>query len=294
MSQTASPNMRDWTKLKVPELKAELKNRGLSRNGRKAALVARLQHWENYESFTLFPKLPPELRDLIWKEALPGRRLISVEVTDDEPGSVGVMGEIPPDLFNVMQTCKESYAIVSKRLWPNLDPSHVVDHHEKVKHPNFPDATYDEDGFREPRWRLNHHDDVFLFQYPRQCLAYGELSCFMDRIETVGMEVGNFINWINHHFVPEHFAKLSSLRELVLFDKHHHPPELENSNPYKLLNSTHTPRGSYYETLAKSFRDAMTEHAELENSQQVQLLFAQDWLIYMGNKLDQTVSLKPR
>lgn len=43
--------MTDWNKLKVPELKAELKKRGLPQTGLKAALVARLTTTENESGF---------------------------------------------------------------------------------------------------------------------------------------------------------------------------------------------------------------------------------------------------
>jgi hypothetical protein len=34
--------------------------------------------WQPLTEFHLFPKLPQEIRDMIWKEALPGPRIIEV------------------------------------------------------------------------------------------------------------------------------------------------------------------------------------------------------------------------
>jgi len=47
-------------------------------------LRARLP-WLPLETFDLFPKLPPKLRNRIWKYSLPGPRLITIGLKDDGP-----------------------------------------------------------------------------------------------------------------------------------------------------------------------------------------------------------------
>jgi len=105
----------DWMAYRVVTIKAELKKRGLFRTGNKAVLVARLTAAIAAERFVFFTNLPPELRDKIWKYALPGRRV--VRVVEDvyrhyhtTPSPVYLTA-----VRHILLSCKEAYNVVCRR-----------------------------------------------------------------------------------------------------------------------------------------------------------------------------------
>jgi hypothetical protein len=77
--------MGTYSSLKVKELKAELKLRGLRVAGTKDDLVKRLRDndWEQWilkiPIFNHFPNLPLELQSAIWRLSLPGPRTLFIE-----------------------------------------------------------------------------------------------------------------------------------------------------------------------------------------------------------------------
>jgi len=172
-----------------------------------------------------------------------------------------------------MQASKESFTLVSKLA--DLNPNQVIHHfeyHEGYSPPDRRDLLF------MGRSRFNYHDNIFFLTHVQQTLEFEALSPFMDRIEAVGMDVGDFGNWMKTKFVPEHSANLSSLREFVIFDKKQNPTVAEDDClPLWLLNSSKKPRGAYYKMLAKFFRDMKTRYSVLEVLQNVQLLFAEEW-----------------
>jgi hypothetical protein len=63
-------------------------------------------------SFTLFPKLPPEIRHMIWRYALPGERIFEVEVLPvDFPRPKDLRSSHAP-LLKLLHVCREAFSVV--------------------------------------------------------------------------------------------------------------------------------------------------------------------------------------
>lgn len=100
-SQTGEA-MVEWTKRRVPDLRAELKEKLLPDDGRKRVLIERLkfadggilhtpagrklvyeqgyqQQLDSIPPFKYFSQFPPEIRDLIWEFSLPGPRVLRMK-----------------------------------------------------------------------------------------------------------------------------------------------------------------------------------------------------------------------
>ena len=104
--------MKAWRKYTLPELRAEFQKIGLpyAQSEQKAFLIARLK--EYYGSFTLFPKLPRELQNMVWDAALPKWRLV--------PSRLGAQGKIRVDdhafLRNILQTSHDARTYLLEKL----------------------------------------------------------------------------------------------------------------------------------------------------------------------------------
>lgn len=192
--------------------------------------------------FTCFPKLPLELRLKIWREALPGRRIIEISTHYDlrrynpYPRSVSfwspsqtVSPPHPRSIYHIMQACKESYVIVSKRYWPILDPHQVIDHSFTKLALMFASrrALPGREAFRD---RFNYDDDVFWIHDPEIFRPSKWVSYALHEMRTVAVERddlvllflqglrdgdGRFTWSVWNDGYRDH---LRSLKEIIIFD----------------------------------------------------------------------------
>ncbi|KAH6664426.1 hypothetical protein B0J14DRAFT_245553 [Halenospora varia] len=194
------------------------------------------------QTFTCFPKLPLELRLKIWREALPGRRIVEIRTSHtsrrdgfhrhpeqlwDNPQTIS-----PPhsrSIYHIMQACKESYAIASKRYWPILDPHQVIDHSFTRLALMFASrrALPGRERFRD---RLNYDDDVFWIRDPAVHRPYKWSSYALHEMRTIAVERNELIllflqalwdeagqlTWRNKD--DEYRDHLRSLKEIIIFD----------------------------------------------------------------------------
>jgi hypothetical protein len=136
--------MVDYNYYRVPEIKAELKKRGLPPNGKKAGLVARFHIAIKNEFFAVFPKLPAELRNRIWAFALPPRPIIDIS-TSPMSNSFSICRPSLTAVMKIMLTSKEAYGFASRRYWPIPTP---------------PWCNPSRDNCHK-RAKANFHDDIF-------------------------------------------------------------------------------------------------------------------------------------
>lgn len=131
----------EWASRPLPQLQPELKRRGLSHDGTKAELIERIKEhncWiltnegkreiylykldlllkealENVVPFDLLPKLPTEIRLIIWAYSLPGPRVLNSSdrrVQDLELFFYGKENDHNPAALSV---CRESRIVAWKR-----------------------------------------------------------------------------------------------------------------------------------------------------------------------------------
>ena len=103
----------DWGLATLPYIKAELKKKGVAiGRGRKNELVAKLKKVLADESFPLFKKLPLELREKIWKAALPSCQVINIRSC--EWHGILLQDKPNPLPFYISLACEEAYSVVDK------------------------------------------------------------------------------------------------------------------------------------------------------------------------------------
>ena len=122
--------MKLWRDHRVRELKAELRKAGCRVSGRKAELVARI--CDHVGNFTVFPKLPIELRELIWEHMLPDGRLVEL----NRMTAAGMQFDCLTDLNILLHICRESRHFIVRRysrsipevtyIEPNVKGSHFL------------------------------------------------------------------------------------------------------------------------------------------------------------------------
>lgn len=176
--------MIDFSQYKVLELRKELKKRGLKRTGKKAHLVARLTKAVNDEAFMPFPKLPAELRRMVWTYALPSRRVVDVTVGWREIGYLGASMRLTApsitSVVDIMLTSKEAYEVAARRYRPQPTPSWCQ--------PSDPDNNYFTLNFTLTK--LNYQDDVFYISPSRhETLVFSNMENYLDPglIKTVAL-----------------------------------------------------------------------------------------------------------
>ncbi|KAH9204447.1 hypothetical protein DL95DRAFT_116175 [Leptodontidium sp. 2 PMI_412] len=134
--------MENWSRRRVPDLKAELSRRNLPKTGFKGALVARLNHTNTLpitvdgrksayvqqirefrerslaqvKSVNFFGKLPPEIRQHVWLFSLPGPRVLTMHSGPDEDRLCFQESVHPPNPA-ALSVCREAHCVVA----PTLD-----------------------------------------------------------------------------------------------------------------------------------------------------------------------------
>lgn len=223
--------MIDYNQYKVPEIKAELKKRGLSQTGKKADLVARIQGAIENESFALFPKLPVEVRHRIWVFALPPRRMVDIW-TGPLGNSMSADAPRLTAVINIMLTSKEAFRVASKRYRPTPAPTWCQ-------------APSTDDRF--PPCKVNYFDDVFhLADFPGTIITVAHFKYYLDidLIESVAFSIQDLQHCLNMLDLQS-LLQLKALREIILIEDFRPPPKQKNrpqSFATALINMMAPPR----------------------------------------------------
>jgi hypothetical protein len=157
------------------------------------------------EEFTLFPKLPIELRLKIWKAALPGPRVIEFSHTSFFR-RLTLIKDSQNSLLNLSNSCKEAYDVVKKDY--RSVSLQVFDLDKKKT----PDAAL----------LINYSlDTIYLGLYSEKVLEILDSKVFTDLklIERLALSCGLWSNGFlskQTGFLFRRLTKLESLKEIVL------------------------------------------------------------------------------
>ena len=132
----------------ISELQEQLTELGLCCLGDKATPLSRLKSYFN--EFTLFQKLPLELRKIIWEEALPKQRVLEYR-SHPEKENVWQLN-CHKGLLPLMHTCHESRQVVSDRYA-----------RKKTNMSNDPDGP-------GPGWLIVIENDAIFFKFPKDSM----------------------------------------------------------------------------------------------------------------------------
>lgn len=139
----------------LKHLAAQFDTLPLSKSSNQASRPKESKHvttasvFEVLDNFSLFPKLPPELRQRIWFHALPGTRVLELYrrgMGDYEPVTMSKAAHL--SLLNIFSVCSESRAIVLMHYTPVL-----------LRRMGFREMS------RGQTILVNHEQDIFYFHY---------------------------------------------------------------------------------------------------------------------------------
>jgi len=272
--------MINWAQHTVPQIKAELKLRGLKLSGKKAELVTRLTKVIESEEFKKFPQLPPEVRQKIWGFALPGRRVIELSLCGLGQNSLSTSTPCLSGALHIMLSCKEGLNVVARRYRPNEVPYNPSRH-----------SNNNTSGWPVIYLEPNFHDDVFHISDIQDSIHALDVKTLAN-IKTVAFYTDDFETCFDAYEFDV-LMKLTALKTIILIEDYRpppkegsrprsfatqffdmfHPPALEPPNFLKTYNATFTCEQSH--DLKEQFSFLVATYPKFKKFENVDILFTQ-------------------